>query len=71
MSDQQKPVFTTVHEQKRTYHYSDGTTDTIDGVVSINVSKSGTHRINTVDGKKHIVPPGWRRISFEAADWTF
>lgn len=40
-------------------------------MVSINVSKSGVHRLNTKDGKKHIVAPGWYHIEFNAEEWTF
>lgn len=65
-----KPEFVEVKEQKRTYTFAGGTV-TIYGVVSINVSKSGTHRINASDGTKHIIPPGWLHIQFEADDWTF
>lgn len=64
------PSFTTVQEQNRTYTFPTGKV-TLEGVVDINVSKSGTHRINTKDGKKHIVPPGWIHIEFEAASWSF
>ena len=65
-----KPEFTVVKEQDRTYYFPNGRVDLM-GVVSINVSKSGTHRLNTKDGKKHIVPTGWIHIEFSAEDWTF
>jgi hypothetical protein len=65
-----KPEFIEINEQNRTYHFPKGTV-TINGVKSINVSKSGTHRINTTDNKKHIVPSGWLHIEFTADDWTF
>ena len=64
------PKFTPVHEQNRTYTFPNGTVS-LEGIVDINVSKSGTHRINTKDGKKHIIPPGWIHIEFDAKDWTF
>jgi hypothetical protein len=64
------PEFTVVAEQNRTYTFPSGKV-TLTGVQSINVSKSGTHRINTADGKKHIVPPGWIHIEFDAPKWTF
>lgn len=63
--------FVTVNEQTRTYNFSDGASVTIEGIVSINVSKSGTHRINTKDGKKHIIPPKWIHIEFNADKWSF
>lgn len=65
-----KPQFTTVNEQNRTYTFPTGKVY-INGIESINVSKSGTHRINTTDGKKHIIPSGWLHIEFDAKDWTF
>lgn len=64
-------VFTRVDEQDRTYTFPGGAQVTLKGVESINVSKSGTHRINTRDGKKHIIPSGWIHIEFEAARWSF
>ena len=63
-------VFNSVAEQARTYTFPHGKV-TITEVVGINVSKSGTHRINTKDGKKHIVPPGWIHIEFDAPHWSF
>lgn len=65
------PTFQVINEQERTYYYADGSSFTLKGVESINVSASGTHRINTTDGGKHIVAPGWQRISFVADNWTF
>lgn len=62
--------FIEIMEQNRTYHFPNGVV-TLVGVVSINVSKSGTHRINTADGKKHIIPTGWIHIEFDAEKWTF
>lgn len=64
------PTFTRVQEQKRTYTFPNGSI-TLEGVTGISISKSGTHRINTSDGKKHIIPTGWLHIEFEASDWTF
>lgn len=65
------PKFTEVNEQNRTYVFPNFQRVTLNGVVSINVSKSGTHRINTKDGKKHIIPTGWLHIEFDADSWTF
>ena len=67
----EKPEFRKVKKQNRTYMFPGGHRVDLKDVVSINVSKSGTHRLNTEDGKKHIVPPGWIHIEFEAEDWTF
>ena len=65
-----KPEFIKIKEQNRTYHFPDYDV-VLKGVEEINISKSGTHRINTSDGKKHIIPPGWKHIEFDADDWTF
>lgn len=62
--------FTEVKEQTRIYRFPTSSV-TLNGVVSVNVSKSGTHRINTKDGKKHIIPYGWIHIEFDAPEWTF
>lgn len=69
-SPQPSLPFTTVNEQTRTYTFADGSV-TLEGVVSISVGNSGTHRINTKDGKKHIISPGWLHIEFDAPYWTF
>ncbi len=63
--------FITVNEQNRKYTFLNGATIYLEGVVSINVSKSGTHRINTKDGKKHIIPTGWVHIELDADEWSF
>lgn len=67
-----KPEFTelTPAEKSRKYHFGSGVTE-IQDVCRIAVSKSGTHRLETADGKKHIVPSGWLRIELEVEDWTF
>ena len=67
-----KPIFTEVKEQCRTYIYADGTKYRIPGMVtSINVSKSGTHRLNTDNGFMYIIVSGWIAIEFNATEWTF
>ena len=65
-----KPEFIPIKEQNRTYTFPNGTVE-IENIISINVSKSGTHRLNSKDGKKYIVPSGWICIEFNAEDWTF
>jgi len=62
--------FTEVNESFRTYRFAEKSF-TIHDIVSINISKSGHHRINTKDGKKFIVAPGWLNIEFAAKEWTF
>lgn len=66
------PEFNTLKfpERVRRYHFV-GYTVVLYDVRRIAVSKSGTHRLETGDGKKHIIPTGWFHIEFEAADWTF
>jgi hypothetical protein len=67
----EKPEFITVKKQNRVYEYPKGDKIEVNGVISINVSKSGTHRLNTDDGKKHLIKPGWLHIEFDAEEWTF
>lgn len=64
------PEFVAINEQSRIYTFPSGKV-AINGIKSINVSKSGTHRINTDDGKKHIISSGWLHIEFDAKEWTF
>jgi len=65
-----KPEFIEVNRQDRKYTFPNGVVE-IKDIMSINVSKSGTHRLNTVDGKKHIVPYGWLHIELDIdGDWT-
>lgn len=57
-------------EKSRTYVWPNGARDTIENVTSICVRPSGSHRLQTADGKKHIVPTGWLRIEIDAAEWS-
>lgn len=67
-----KPKFIEVKEQQRTYTFPNGDKISLQDVVGISVSASGTHRINTKDGLKHIIPPSWIHIEIDTdADWTF
>lgn len=43
----------------------------LENVTKIAVSERGTHRIETQDGRKHIVPSGWIHIEIDVATWTF
>lgn len=58
-------------EKSREYHFCDGSQVRFDDVRRIAVSDSGTHRIETGDGLKHIVPPRWIKITIDVAGWTF
>jgi hypothetical protein len=68
-----KPNFTSLNpvESKRTYYYPDATSVSFDNVAKIAVSDSSHHRLESSDGRKFIVAPGWRYIEVEADDWTF
>lgn len=68
-----KPEFNELQppESSRTYVFPGGDTIELKEVKRIAVSASGTHRLETEDGKKHIIPPTWLHIKFEATDWTF
>jgi hypothetical protein len=57
-------------EKSRTYIWPNGLRDTIKDVIRISVSDSGTHRLETGDGLKHIVPKGWIRIQLDVKGWT-
>lgn len=59
-----------VAEQKRTYYFPDGHI-ALDNVVKVGISNT-THRIETKDGKKYIVPNRWIAIELSGVDkWSF
>lgn len=58
-------------ERKRKYFFPDGSSVTFDGVVRIEVRESGKHRIETKDGRKAFVSPGWLWLEIETEGWTF
>jgi hypothetical protein len=57
-------------ETRRTYHFLGGERLELRDVVALCVRPSGTHRLETADGRKWIVPPGWLAIELEVAAWT-
>lgn len=57
-------------ERKRIYVFPSGQV-IFENVVEICVRPSGTHRLVTADGKKHIVSIGWLSITLEVDEWTF
>lgn len=61
----------TVNERKRTYHYPDGSTEGFAAVTAVGVTKSGYHKLETIDSNKYIVAPGWRFISLDMDTWSF
>ena len=58
-------------ERRRTYIYADGKTVTFDNVVKVCTRPSGTHRLETSDGKKHIILRSFLAISLDMDKWTF
>lgn len=56
-------------EKSRTYVWPNGAQDRIVGVTHICV-RPGSHRLQTHDGLKHIIPAGWVRITIEADEWS-
>lgn len=60
-----------VSERKRTYHYADGSVEGFADVTAVGVTKSGFHKLETIDSNKYIVAPGWRYISLDMDAWSF
>jgi hypothetical protein len=58
-------------EVSRTYLFSKERSVKFENVARVSVSASNTHRLETVDGKKFIVNPGWLAIEIEASEWSF
>lgn len=62
--------FTTITgERSRTYTFGDGSV-TIENVVKLCVRPSGTHRLETAEGKKFIVAANWLTIAVDANEWS-
>lgn len=57
-------------ERKRIYIFPECELE-LENVCKISISNSGTHRLETTDGMKHIVPVGWVCISLEIDEWSF
>jgi hypothetical protein len=57
-------------EQSRRYHFAGGATFTVPNVARIAVRPSGTHRLETTDGKKYIIPGEWIAIEVVAEKWS-
>lgn len=57
-------------ELSRTYHFPNGKM-ALTNVVALAVSASGTHRLETGDGRKWIVPVGWMAIEIDVPEWSF
>jgi hypothetical protein len=64
----------TVSEFRRTYHWPDGSSVSLDHVTEVIISDT-THRLKTKDQYGmtilHIIPNGWNHIEIAADDWSF
>lgn len=56
-------------ESFRKYHFPDGVF-TVENVIGLCIRSSGTHRLNTADGRKFVVPAGWLAIEVGAESWS-
>lgn len=52
-------------ERQRVYHFGDDGALVFEDVVAFAASESGTHYLETGDGLKHIVAPGWTHITLD------
>ena len=58
-------------EKTRRYLYPGGNIIALENVTAVCVRPSGTHRVETADGKKQIIAPGWLAIEIDTPKWTF
>jgi hypothetical protein len=56
-------------ERKRTYHFPSGKLS-IENVTAICVRPSGTHRLETAEGRRWIITAGWLAVELDVDDWT-
>ena len=57
-------------ERSRTYVFPSGYHYTVVGVTAVSVSPSGTHRLESKDGKR-IIHTGWIAIEIDCDEWSF
>lgn len=57
-------------EKSRVYTFPGGEKIALTGVTHFLARESGTHRLQTADGKLHIVPVGWIHVEIEADSFT-
>jgi hypothetical protein len=57
-------------ERCRTYTFPGNEKIKIESVTHFLARESGTHRLQTADGKLHIVPVGWLHVEIEAAAFS-
>lgn len=70
MKDDFKPVFRPIKgERKRTYTFSNGATVVIENVTALCIRPT-SHRLETKDGRKFIVPGKFISIEIEANGWS-
>lgn len=58
-------------ERKRAYVFPDGTRLELENVTRVEVRDSGKHRVETADGRKVFVSPGWLWMELDMDAWTF
>lgn len=58
-------------EVSRTYIYESGSQLTFMNINRIKVSSSGTHYLETLDGRKYVIAPIWAAIELVTPEWTF
>lgn len=56
-------------EKSRRYKFAKGDV-VVNNVVKLCVRPSGNHRLETSDGKKHIIKGDWLGIEIEAEAWS-
>jgi hypothetical protein len=57
-------------ERSRTYHFPNGESVTFENVKRIEIRESGKVRIETENGRKAFVAPGWLWLEIDVDDWT-
>lgn len=57
-------------EKRRVYTFPNNEKITINNVTHFLARPSGTHRLQTADGKLHIVPAGWLHVEIEASGFS-
>jgi hypothetical protein len=58
-------------ERSRTYVFPGDLRLTFSNVVRVEVRESGKHRVETADGAKAFVCPGWVALLLDMDAWTF
>ena len=58
----------TLKETERIYHFPKGERVVLKEVRKIVIEPSGTHKIKTADGKRHIIKPDWLSIEIDGEE---